>query len=206
MSIDRFRPPGQRPRARPRQRSHGVWVHRGAHSPGRWCRGHGTRRLERPRLASGTGRNDARGREVPAGAGDPPSGECRGGGVSASRPPRLGGEREHRRRQRARRPRRRPPPHPDHRAGPAGQQRRTGAGCRRQRGRRGGCEARCHQDRAEHRRHPAERELRGQRRHRESVPRRRGRPYETAPSDPALAPAEVAAAARKFTVSVECWK
>ena len=33
-----------------------------------------------------------------------------------------------------------------------------------------------------------------------------GVPYETAPSDPALAPAEVAAAARKFTVSVECWK
>ena len=33
-----------------------------------------------------------------------------------------------------------------------------------------------------------------------------GVPYETAPSDPALAPAEVAAAARKFTVLVECWK
>ena len=33
-----------------------------------------------------------------------------------------------------------------------------------------------------------------------------GIPYETAPSDPALEPAEVAAAARKFTVSVECWK
>ena len=33
-----------------------------------------------------------------------------------------------------------------------------------------------------------------------------GVPYETAPSDPALAPAEVAAAARKFTVPVECWK
>ena len=33
-----------------------------------------------------------------------------------------------------------------------------------------------------------------------------GIPYETAPSDPALAPTEVAAVARKFTVSVECWK
>ena len=33
-----------------------------------------------------------------------------------------------------------------------------------------------------------------------------GVPYETAPSDPAAEPAEVAAAAGKFTVLVECWK
>ena len=33
-----------------------------------------------------------------------------------------------------------------------------------------------------------------------------GVPYETAPSDNALEPVEVAAAARKFTVLVECWK
>ena len=31
-------------------------------------------------------------------------------------------------------------------------------------------------------------------------------PYETAPSDKAMEPVEVAAAARKFTVLVECWK
>ena len=33
-----------------------------------------------------------------------------------------------------------------------------------------------------------------------------GVPYETAPSDNAMEPVEVAAAARKFTVLVECWK
>ena len=33
-----------------------------------------------------------------------------------------------------------------------------------------------------------------------------GVPYETAPSDDAMEPVEVAAAARKFTVLVECWK
>ena len=33
-----------------------------------------------------------------------------------------------------------------------------------------------------------------------------GIPYETAPSDGAMAPVEVAAVARKFTVLVECWK
>ena len=33
-----------------------------------------------------------------------------------------------------------------------------------------------------------------------------GVPYETAPSDHAMEPVEVAAAARKFTVLVECWK
>ena len=33
-----------------------------------------------------------------------------------------------------------------------------------------------------------------------------GIPYETAPSDGAMAPSEVAAVARKFTVLVECWK
>ena len=33
-----------------------------------------------------------------------------------------------------------------------------------------------------------------------------GIPYETAPSDDAMEPVEVAAAARKFTVLVECWK
>ena len=33
-----------------------------------------------------------------------------------------------------------------------------------------------------------------------------GVPYETAPSDDATDPAEIAAAARKFTVLVECWK
>lgn len=32
-----------------------------------------------------------------------------------------------------------------------------------------------------------------------------GVPYETAPSDNATVPVEVAAAARKFTVFVECW-
>ena len=34
----------------------------------------------------------------------------------------------------------------------------------------------------------------------------KGVPYETAPSDDAMEPVEVAAAARKFTVLVECWK
>ena len=34
----------------------------------------------------------------------------------------------------------------------------------------------------------------------------KGIPYETAPSDGAMAPVEVAAVARKFTVLVECWK
>ena len=33
-----------------------------------------------------------------------------------------------------------------------------------------------------------------------------GVPYETAPSDHAMEPVEVAAIARKFTVLVECWK
>ena len=33
-----------------------------------------------------------------------------------------------------------------------------------------------------------------------------GVPYETAPSNQAMAPADVAAAARKFTVLVECWR
>ena len=33
-----------------------------------------------------------------------------------------------------------------------------------------------------------------------------GVPYETAPSNDAMEPVEVAAAARKFTVLVECWK
>ena len=31
-------------------------------------------------------------------------------------------------------------------------------------------------------------------------------PYETTPSNQAMAPADVAAAARKFTVLVECWR
>ena len=33
-----------------------------------------------------------------------------------------------------------------------------------------------------------------------------GVPYETAPSDNAMDPADITAAARKFTVVVECWK
>ena len=33
-----------------------------------------------------------------------------------------------------------------------------------------------------------------------------GAPYETAPFDNTMEPVEVAAAARKFTVLVECWK
>ena len=59
-------------------------------------------------------------RKVPARPRDSSGGELPCGGLSASRPRRLGGDREHRSRRRARRFRRRPSPHPDHRTGATG--------------------------------------------------------------------------------------